>query len=83
MASSVVKRTGGTELGVQVFGMVHGLLFVALALSLIIKRTDLDWSWAKTFVAIFIGALPFGGFWLERKWLKESEVSAELSAQQS
>ena len=29
LIASVVKRTGGSELGVQILGPIHGLLFIA------------------------------------------------------
>lgn len=53
-------------------GMTHGILFIAyLYLSFIIKE-KLKWS-AKDVTLIILGSLiPFGAFYIERKYLKNA-----------
>lgn len=70
LAATVVKRTGGTELGVEVLGPIHGILFIAYALLIIVHHRLLNWSLWKVLGAIFLGAVPLGGFFVERRWLQ-------------
>jgi len=70
LVASAVKHSGGSEVGVQILGPAHGLLFLSyvyLALSL---RSAAGWS-ARATVAILIGAVvPFGGYFVDRWLLK-------------
>ena len=42
--------TETTELGVQVFGMVHGIVFIAYCLVTVVVATDQRWSLPRAFV---------------------------------
>ena len=71
LVASVVKNTGGTEIGVQILGPIHGLLFIAYVAIALQLRAPEGWT-AKQTVWILIGAvLPFGGYvvdwWLLRR----------------
>jgi len=69
LVATAVKWTGGSEAGVQLVGPIHGVLFLAYALLVIRDRKLLGWTPLKTVVALILGSLPFGGFWVERRWL--------------
>ncbi|MEM7322632.1 MAG: DUF3817 domain-containing protein [Actinomycetota bacterium] len=69
LVATIVKQTGGTAGGVQVLGPVHGVLYLVFAALVLVNRSLLDWNGAKTIIALVVGSLPFGGFWLERSWL--------------
>ena len=69
LGATVIKRAGGTELGVTVFGPIHGVLFLVFAGALLASYRRLGWQLSRTVLAIIIGSLPFGGFWVERRWL--------------
>ncbi len=73
LVATVVERTGGSGAGVSVLGPIHGILFLAFAGLVLLNRELLGWSWVKTFGAWFIGSLPFGGFFVERRWLAPRE----------
>lgn len=71
LVASVVKNTGGSEVGVQILGPIHGLLFIAYVVIALQLREPEGWT-AKQTVWILIGAvLPFGGYvvdwWLLRR----------------
>lgn len=71
LAASVVKNTGGSEIGVQILGPIHGLLFIAYVVFALQLREPEGWT-AKQTIGILIGAvLPFGGYvvdwWLLRR----------------
>lgn len=69
VAATVVKYTAGNERGVEILGPIHGVLFLVFAGLLLIHYGDMGWPWWKAFLAMIIGSLPFGGFWVERQWL--------------
>jgi integral membrane protein len=57
----------GNEIGVQVFGPIHGALFVAyLVVTLWVART-LRWSASTTVVALLCSIPPLATLWFERR----------------
>jgi integral membrane protein len=70
LIASFVKRTGGGELGVQVLGPIHGLLFIAYVVIALNVRSQLGWSGKATFWVLVGAVIPFGGYvvdwWLLR-----------------
>jgi integral membrane protein len=71
LVASVVKNTGGSEIGVQILGPIHGLLFIAYVVIALQLRVPEEWTTKQT-VWILVGAvLPFGGYvvdwWLLRR----------------
>jgi len=73
LAGTIIKRSGGTEAGVTIIGPIHGVLFLAFAMMILINYQMLRWPLWKAIAAIFLGSLPFGGFYIERKWLAPLE----------
>ena len=63
LVGSVLRRTTGPDL-VPVLGPVHGLLFVALVLLVLVCLPLLRWSWWFTLVMLTIGS-P-GAHWAVR-----------------
>jgi integral membrane protein len=71
LVASVIKNTGGSEIGVKILGPIHGLLFIAYVVMALNLRGSAGWTGKQT-VWILIGAvLPFGGYvvdwWLARR----------------
>ena len=71
LVASVVKRTGGGELGVEILGPTHGLLFLAYVVTALRLRPEVGWS-GRTTSWVLVGAVvPFGGYvvdwWLLRR----------------
>ena len=71
LIASAIKNTGGSEVGVQILGPIHGLLFIAYVVFALNLRQPAGWTGAQT-AWILIGAvLPFGGYvvdwWLLRR----------------
>lgn len=67
LAAMVVKYgPPGNELGVQIFGPIHGALFVAYGvLALAVARVR-GWSWPVTGAALVCGVPPFATLAFER-----------------
>lgn len=76
LVATVVKQLGGTELGVSILGPIHGVLYLVFAVMVVIAREPLRWPWMKAIVALVIGSLPLGGFWLDQQWLAPAEAGA-------
>lgn len=54
-----------------VVGSLHGALFIAYCVLLVVLKMDLKWSFKKTFILFVASLLPFGTFWAERKYLRD------------
>jgi integral membrane protein len=78
LIASLVKRTGGEEIGVQILGPIHGVLFLVYVVVALNIRLDMGWS-AKTTFWVLVGAVvPFGGYvvdwWLLRDTSKRESL---------
>jgi integral membrane protein len=51
--------TETTELGVRVFGMLHGIVFIAYCLSAVLVAVDQRWSRGRTLLALVSSVPPF------------------------
>jgi integral membrane protein len=72
LVASVVKRTGGGELGVQILGPIHGLLFIAYVVIALNLRPRVGWSGRTTFWVLVGAVVPFGGYVVDW-WLLRDE----------
>ena len=50
-------------------GMAHGILFIAYVVLAIMLKFELDWDWKKFTIIIIASLLPFGTFYIEKKYL--------------
>jgi integral membrane protein len=76
LAASVVKNTGGSEIGVQILGPIHGLLFIAYVVVALQLREPEGWTTKQT-IWILIGAvLPFGGYVVDWWLLRRERLSS-------
>ena len=72
LVATYVKRVAdGSELGVQILGPIHGLLFVAYVVMALNLRAEQGWTNQQTFWILVGAVLPFGGYvvdwWLVRR----------------
>nr|WP_227464432.1 DUF3817 domain-containing protein [Nocardioides lijunqiniae] len=58
--------TETTELGVRVFGMLHGVVFIAYCLTTVVVAVDRRWSAARTAVGLLSAIPPFATVWFDR-----------------
>jgi integral membrane protein len=71
LIASFVKRTGGDELGVQILGPIHGLLFIAYVAIALGIREQMGWSGQMTFWVLVGAVVPFGGYVVDWKLLRD------------
>ncbi|MGV1050236.1 MAG: DUF3817 domain-containing protein [Solirubrobacterales bacterium] len=72
LIAAVIKRTGGSEAGVQILGPIHGLLFIAYVVNVFAIRAELGWDGKTTFWVLLGAVIPFGGYVVDW-WMLRSE----------
>jgi integral membrane protein len=50
-------------------GTIHGLLFVAYVLFVLLTKIERRWDTAKTWRLLLVSLVPFGNFYADQKWL--------------
>jgi integral membrane protein len=78
LIASFVKRTGGDELGVQILGPIHGVLFLAYVVVALNIRHDMGWSGKTTFWVLVGAVVPFGGYVVDWKLLRDAKSDDEV-----
>lgn len=53
-------------------GMAHGILFIAYVILAILIKNRQNWSWKDFFVVQLASFIPFGTFYIEKKYLKNA-----------
>ena len=66
-----IKYWGGDDQWVKLLGMPHGLLFVAYILMAFLIKEDENWNRSELFIVLVCSILPFGTFYIDRKYLKK------------
>ncbi len=69
MVAMVLKYAADQPVGVQIMGPIHGVIVLIYVGVLWQLRSSLGWDHQRLITAIALGALPLGGFWVERNWL--------------
>ena len=53
-----------------VVGSIHGVLFIAYCIILLVLMINLKWSFKKGIMLFLASLIPFGTFWAEKKYLR-------------
>ena len=69
-----VKYINGDPQYVKLLGMPHGLLFVAYIVLAIWIKPDFKWTNKEFLIILLASIVPFGTFYVERKYLKSSTL---------
>jgi integral membrane protein len=62
----------GNEIGVKIFGPIHGGLFLLYLASVLLVRQPLGWSGKRTLVGLIAAVPPFATVWFERRALRDA-----------
>ncbi|MDB9961220.1 DUF3817 domain-containing protein [Oceanihabitans sp.] len=65
-----IKYIQGNPEYVKLLGMPHGLLFVAYVVLAIVIGIELKWNMKTMFIVLIASVLPFGTFYVDKKYLK-------------
>ncbi|MBK5220709.1 MAG: DUF3817 domain-containing protein [Thermoleophilia bacterium] len=76
LIAAVIKRTDGSEVGVQILGPIHGLLFISYVVIALMIRAEQGWSAKVTFWILVGAVLPFGGYVVDWWLLREQRRAA-------
>lgn len=76
LIAAVIKRTGDNEIGVQILGPIHGLLFIAYVVNVFAIRADLGWDGRTTFWVLVGAVVPFGGYVVDWWMLRQRREAA-------
>jgi integral membrane protein len=74
LGAVVAKRVFDQPGGVSVIGPVHGVLFLAYFALVIFVREERGWSIRETLTALVAAVVPFGGYVVERRLLREMAI---------
>lgn len=58
-------------LAVEIIGMAHGLLFIAYVLFAIVYKFKMNWKVLDFVTIIFSSIVPFGTFYVDKKYLSK------------
>lgn len=64
------------QLPVQIFGMLHGLLFIAYVMIAAYGHTRRKWTATRLAFILVMSVLPAGAFFAERSVLREAAADA-------
>ncbi|WP_347354021.1 DUF3817 domain-containing protein [Intrasporangium sp.] len=59
--------TGTTDLGVKVFGLVHGVVFITFCLLTVLVSVNQRWTYRRTVLGLASAVPPFLTVWFERR----------------
>ncbi len=57
---------------VKVIGMAHGILFIAYIVLAIMNKIEEHWDYKKFIIICLASIIPFGTFYIEKKYLKDA-----------
>lgn len=57
------------EGGVPIMGPTHGVIFLVYAALVLVGREEQGWDAKQTVIALVLAAVPFGGFYVERRMI--------------
>jgi integral membrane protein len=55
---------------VRIIGMAHGLLFISYIIMAIMLKFEENWNAKKSAIICFASVIPFGTFYIEKKYLR-------------
>jgi len=65
-----MKYSFGDPIYVRIVGMTHGLLFVGYIILAIFLKYEENWNAKKSAIICFASVVPFGTFYIEKKYLR-------------
>ncbi len=62
-----LKYLAGFAMATKVVGMIHGILFIAFIVMLILATLEAKWKSKETIIFFIASLIPFGTFWTKNK----------------
>lgn len=67
LVATVVKYSLDNESGVELLGPIHGTLWLAYVVLVLVVRPEAKWGVMMTAAVLLASLVPFGGFVVERR----------------
>ncbi|MCS5689059.1 MAG: DUF3817 domain-containing protein [Actinomycetota bacterium] len=77
LVATAMKYATSYEAGVTVVGPIHGVLYLMYVAALFRWFADLGWTFYRAFTAMALGALPLGGFLVDR-WIRAANQRGSI-----
>jgi integral membrane protein len=68
-----MKYIYGNETLIRPAGMAHGVLFIGYIILAYLLKEEQNWSFKKFFIVAIASIIPFGTFYIEWKYLKDTQ----------
>ncbi|KAA5821374.1 DUF3817 domain-containing protein [Algibacter amylolyticus] len=65
-----IKYISGNPEYVKLLGMPHGVLFMLYVVLAFLLMKDMKWNTKTLFIVLIASVIPFGTFYIEKKYLK-------------
>lgn len=65
-----LKYFANQEIFVKSLGMPHGILFIVYIILALLIKDEMKWDIKTLAIVLVCSLLPFGTFWVDRKYLK-------------
>lgn len=65
-----LKYMAGNDVMVKSLGMPHGVLFIAYVIIAFLLKGEMKWDLKNFLIILVCSLLPFGTFYVDRKYLK-------------
>ena len=65
-----IKYFAGNDSFVKMLGMPHGILFLVYVVFAIMLKYELKWKAKTTWQVLIASVIPFGTFYIDKKYLK-------------
>ena len=65
-----IKYLLNDHIYVKLLGMPHGILFVVYIIFAVIGKNKFNWSYLELFIISAASLVPFGTFYVDRKYLR-------------
>ncbi|HEX9979124.1 MAG TPA: DUF3817 domain-containing protein [Flavobacterium sp.] len=65
-----MKYMAGEPMFVRTIGMAHGILFIGYIILAVMLKSEQSWSWKKFTEVSAASVVPFGTFYIERKYFR-------------
>jgi len=66
-----IKYFGENDSYVKMFGMPHGILFLLYVVFAIMLKYELEWKSKTTLMVLLASVIPFGTFYIDKKYLRD------------
>lgn len=64
-----LKYMAGNEVFVKSLGMPHGVLFIGYVIIAFLLKDEMKWDTKNFLIILVCSLLPFGTFWMHKKYL--------------